>query len=500
MNPASRSPGYLFPFASFISRLERASLIYLALPVVLWTAMWLKVVFTIPVLLGLGWAGWMIVRRGTLPWNAAAAASAPRLPSLWTLLAIAGVALLWALYAGAGGFTYQNPDWEKHSAILRDLIEAPWPVALQIQDKPTPLVYYLAYYLPAALVGKALGWWWACAFLWLWTATGIFLAVTWFTLLIGRHFILAAVFFVFANGLDFVGQRLVSDGAIPGGTDHIDWWAGWVFLCYPGHASQLAWAPQHSLAAWIVTGLIAVQLSWRRDINRYGFFVALTTLWSPFTFIGLLPILGVAALLHRGRGCLHPINLIGAVLVGISVLYFGSTASTAPRGWQWGQFDFHLYANRFLLFHLLEWGIFFLFARELRRSQDPSLRILFWAVAATLFAITFYRIGLYNDWCMRVSIPSLFLLWAGTARSLFRPPFTIETKLVALLVFLGMLGSFPELLRSFSTERFNPPPLEEQAHVVNIDPSIAHQYLGRKNSFFFTHLARTNEAIPVRPE
>ena len=65
------------------------------------------------------------------------------------IAAIVGV----CLFTGIGGVFPQAGDWEKHNAVLRDLMERPWPVFYDKYD-PSMLTYYLGQYLVPAIAGK----------------------------------------------------------------------------------------------------------------------------------------------------------------------------------------------------------------------------------------------------------------------------------------------------------------------------------------------------------
>ncbi len=61
------------------------------------------------------------------------------------------------MLSGIGGIGFQHYDWNKHNAILSDLVRESWPVGYTYYGRPVALVYYIAYYLPAALDREDLG-------------------------------------------------------------------------------------------------------------------------------------------------------------------------------------------------------------------------------------------------------------------------------------------------------------------------------------------------------
>ncbi len=497
-NPRRGLAGFIFlrvPRARLIVWLELATVAYVGLPVLIWILAWLRLpvavvlAVALPVAAALGW------RETRAHFRQARDDREPASIAVWPLMAAALLGVVWGIYSGAGGFAFPNMDWVKHFAVLRDLVELEWPIVYKLDDKTVPFVYYIAYYLPAALMGVQFGWWWACMGLLIWTIVGILIALTWFVLLVGSRPFLAVVYFILANGLDVIGHRLTEGNRIPAGTEHLDWWAGWNLVCFPGHYSQLVWAPQHSLAAWAVTGLLAVQISAGRSLSHAGFLAVLAAFWSPFTLIGMIPLALFAAVREKGRGLISIANIVAVPLFAVFAAYLLSRTDATPKGWVLPNLrDDWL---RFALAMFLEWGIFAIFAAELRRSENPRLRGLFWAAVAALALLPLYRLGVFNDWCMRATIPAMFLLWAGVGRSLLRLPFTVESRVLLVLCIFGAMGALTESARSWKT-RSTPLPMDAHDHVPYIEADVARQYFGTDTTFFFKHLAHPYK--PITPD
>ncbi|WP_313568877.1 hypothetical protein [Acetoanaerobium noterae] len=89
------------------------------------------------------------------------------------------VLFLWISLSGIGGFGFQNSDYDKHNAILRDLINYSWPVHYKLINGSGLLIYYIGYYLPSALVGKILGWKVANIFIFIWSFIGLLISYLW---------------------------------------------------------------------------------------------------------------------------------------------------------------------------------------------------------------------------------------------------------------------------------------------------------------------------------
>ena len=128
-----------------ISTLYRFTYIYLALPLFIFLISWLDfgIGLILDILLGYGF--YKIYPKDsdeTLNLN------------INTLLLFVIIAFIWCFCGGIGYFYHQPFDYHFRNAVFRDLINFEWPV---FYDKAnTPMVYYMAFWLIPALVGKLL--------------------------------------------------------------------------------------------------------------------------------------------------------------------------------------------------------------------------------------------------------------------------------------------------------------------------------------------------------
>ncbi len=243
------------------------------------------------------------------------------------------VAFLLVSLSGAGGVGLQEGDYFKHNALLKHLIDSPWPVWLPTDQGPFPLVYYLGWYLPAAAVGKLWGWQVANIFLFIWTYLGVLLALAWFTLLVGRCHGMVLWLFFFFSAPDVLGAALFKlIGWDPGpplpppirdswGIDwfalrwwnwELRWWAGPYTWNYCSQMELLFWVPQQALGAWICTGMMAASFFWPMLPARKWILVpmALSALWSPLVSLGLTPLV-LVELLGRRKALESPTSQTG---------------------------------------------------------------------------------------------------------------------------------------------------------------------------------------------
>jgi len=240
--------------------------------------------------------------------------------------------------SGIGGYGYQDTDWLKHNAILKDLIERPWPVVYRLGGQAAPLVYYIAYYLPAALLGKLGGWLLANQVLLVWSWIGLVLAMLWFITLNRRAAFTVILLFVIFSGLDVIGEVFVRSIVAPIrpevrailSWDHIEQWSiGWQ---YSSNTTLLFWVPHQALAGWIASGVLMYAILYFPQRKYSLFYFSLTALWSPFVTIGLIPYLLAEFLLEDG----NMVDTTEAVCLMAQLgrawpVYWSSDFTTAPN-------------------------------------------------------------------------------------------------------------------------------------------------------------------------
>ncbi len=191
-------------FNALLRYLLPLSLLYLAFPYFFFFAGWLKWYFALP-----GAALVVAPLLRVLREPGGDMELGPGGLKLRHLVIVFLAALVLLGISGVGGYGYQDGDWAKHNAVFKSLVERPWPVVYRISSRDSvPLVYYIAFYLPAAYVGKLGGWTMANHALFLWALLGLVLAMLWFVALARRASRL--LLFILFSGLDIVGQLTVA--------------------------------------------------------------------------------------------------------------------------------------------------------------------------------------------------------------------------------------------------------------------------------------------------
>ncbi len=441
------------------------SLLYLALPWALFFWGWLKTPLALIFLLLLSFPLLTLFRE-------ARAANRTDLPPLaWGKLAVLCLLALFLLgLSGVGGMGYQDTDWFKHNAVLKDLVTLSWPVYYHgTMESVISLVYYFAWYLPAALAGKLAGWLVANQFLFAWSLVGLILALLWFWALNRKQsFIVLLVFGVF-SGLDIVGRALILPLVVkflPQYAElliweHIEGWAiGWQ---YSAHLTQLFWVPHQALAGWIASGILFNGIQSGVGLKDRLYICSLTALWSPFITLGLTPFLLAdfltlqGSLVLRLRRYLSLSNLCGLAILALSALFYSaklyempaSLRIDIPSGFSLS-FAPNTQAKVFgalvmIIFCILEFGLYAWLARQGRRTWSLKERALFWAAVIWLMLLPLYRFGGANDLVMRASIPALFVIALFVSRALHQPEGLSRRARTMLLVLL-IIGSITVLI------------------------------------------------------
>ena len=414
--------------------LYRISLLYLLLPVIIFFAGWLHPMFSFP-FFGLCvyvsyYQRYKSDKTRKIPYKI-----------LWISI---GVALIWCYLGGLSGLYYQSDDYHFRNAVLRDLIYHSWPVYFKTFD--AAMVYYFGHWMFAALIGKAalsVGlsdttvWLLANITLYLWSAAGVALIIAhlyvyWQPSRI-KSFIGLILLFIFFSGIDVIGTfylKVLSE--------HIEWWAS--FLQYSSLTTCLFWVFNQTIAPWLIIMMLITQ----KRIQDMALLGVLCFFYAPLPAVGLLPFLllwSVQALLRQKhfflflKQALSPQN-IGAACFCLPLFYLflsvNQTIREEQNALRWAlTYDgmFKTYA----IFLFLEGGFLILLLMK-SFYRNPT----FYVTAISFVLIPLLRIGTAsNDFAMRVSIPTLFLLMLFTGKALTTrtlPKIRKTAVLICLLV------------------------------------------------------------------
>jgi hypothetical protein len=327
------------------------------------------------------------------------------LPALGGLFALA-LALL--VLSGATHIFAPNPDWQVRDSVLADLALRGFAPLYRFGDVDYVLRAPLGMYLAPAVAGRAFGLYAAHVALLLQNAALLATTLYFFMKLSEAPklpFVLVFIAFGWADQLIQLACML---------SDREGWWNPFFFR-YMSTATNLFWAPNHTLPGlWL--GAAALLLARREiDLALFGATIAGLVLWSPFAVIGAVPFAIYFALRQSPRDWFAPRFLLG-VGVGLAftpiALYLTLDADQVPHKALAGASGFVFFYLAFMLVELPRAGIFYAAWSKIARSD----RALLLVAAATLAAIPFYSMGPFNDFSMRGSQTALALVAFGFAR------------------------------------------------------------------------------------
>ena len=322
---------------------------------------------------------------------------------------------LWLFYSGVGGFSFQNIDYNKHNALLHDLININWPV--HYNDGSLcggDLVYYFAYYLPSSLIGKLFGFSVANVSLFIWTYIGIVIGLFWIFRLTGKISVVPLVLLILFGGFDFLGG-IVFRKTIPPFAEHIEWY--YEIIQYSSLTTLLYWTPHMFVPTLIVVPFLLYSINNLDKFNIILFlFMACLLLWAPFVLIGLLPLF-----CYYIYKCIRKIDkkffsitfFISCIIISLLLILFifSNNDSAQIKGfiWQFSDDDIKKTLLKLAIFCLLEFGLVFIFIMFFKKKGYNYTPLYISIIFLSL--IPFIYVGKNNDFAMRVSIPLLITLY-----------------------------------------------------------------------------------------
>jgi len=377
--------------------------IYIFLPIIIFVAGWLKWYYSIPVCALILFSLIKAISEETLQ------ADFLFQKSNWSkLIGALFIISFWVFISGIGGLCYQNSDHEIRNTLYRALVEYDWPVISL--DGSRGLIYYIGFWLPSALFGKIFGYKSGLGFQDVWAVLGIFIVYSLICLKRNKVDFWSLAILILFSGLDYLGVWLLQkDGIDLLTATHIEWWA--FDFQYSSNTTQLFWVFNQAIPAWVVTSLLYVNENKRNML----FILSGILFTSTFPFVGLLPFVIYWLLkdFKLNKNFFKQIftiqNCVGVFVIGIvSLLYLignvsaGKVSSDSVSNIL---IDPSVVLLKYLLFCLFEFGIYLFVIAKYEKKN-----ILFWICCAVLLICPWIKVGGAHDFCMRASIPALFIL------------------------------------------------------------------------------------------
>lgn len=397
--------------------LSRISYLYLALPFFLFVVGYFKVALAIPCFAVLCISMWFAWKQS--PFNLKMEINHQ---TIILGAAIIAIVFVWVYFSGIGGFTYQNADHSVRNEILELMVERNWPVSLEdgggYFEKPV-LVYYFAFWFPAALFGKCFGLMAGHFFLYFWTVLGLLLVFRHIMEYTKQFKLWPIIIFIFFSGLDLLGKFIVSDtsGFLWIDDSHSEFWVQ--NMQFSSNTTQLFWVFNQAVPAWLITMLLLNSKDNRSIVFIYSFGI----LACPMPAIGMIPIIFYFVIQRYRKLCQKSEafkdsiivwakehftfqNFFGGGLIGISsFLFLKGNVAGSQVGISDSDSGTKIFVMSYILFVFFEILIYFilLYRKNYRNG-------LYWVILVSLLLMPFVKIGFAADFTMRASIPALVIL------------------------------------------------------------------------------------------
>ncbi|SKC13922.1 hypothetical protein [Dyadobacter psychrophilus] len=425
--------------------------------------------------------------------------------------------IICVFFCGIGGFSKPSFDWLAHNTKFYDLFKNNWPIYFPEVDRYA--CYYYGYYLLPAFTSKIYGQLLPSVFVF-WTFLGFFLGFAWVLLLVGQSRLMLLLF-LFMRGvgqLIFSALKLLNLSQI-----HAP-------IFNPSIRSifeQNAFTPNQVIPSLIGSGILLYDFIYRKKIDETFFVVILVFVWAVFPALSLLAVFG-AVFIHKyvlndgWRAIDRRTVIVSYLIPGLAFLpvfaYFLSSQTLAIQGFLW---DFKP-AKHILLSYatglLIDFALFYIVIIYLNKLFRIFPKWFINTVFGLLFALSLYRMGIYNDLFFRGSIPLCIILFIGILRGFEaairsgqwpgQKHFYLASSSILFLI-ISLIYVKSDLLREnkiasqitgeevqYRTFRYTDYPNIYQALRNGYkDPEGAKQYLGSPNSIYEKYLSRQHEGV-----
>lgn len=370
--------------------------------------------------------------------------------------------VVWCCLSGFGGYVLQPKDWEKHNLILNDLINMSWPVCYECGDGRGVLCYYIAEYLIPAATGKVWGFDAAAMALLIWVVIGLFITVFLLYNQYGNRkawtlLIIVFSLFSFATLLGPI-SGIYREWFPEDASDGFMWLSNTIRIQYSSNITLLRWVfPQFVPTA--VT--LALLFRYRNQYEIWMLCIAPLILYSTFAFVGMVELLLLIFVIDCIKNrqiraqfgqAISICNVVAVLDIVVFVIYIGGNVLqekpvTAQMGFMSIDYSEHIWV---LIAFEAAWILWMalLAKNELRNG-------ILWAASISLFLFPFFSMGMYNDFCMRASIPALLCLCFLVTKNLIQSISIRENRdgfyagvLVVCLLLSGS-GNYHELYTGY---------------------------------------------------
>lgn len=450
------------------------SLIYLALPIILFIINWLDIKLGVIFICLIGIGIYKI--KQDLNGIKETFYIIKNKQDLYKFLLLSVFILTILAVYGIGGFTNQSTDYIKHNAIFKALTLEKWPVLI---DKDSALVYYFGYYIVPALFGKIFGgsFFVTQIFSLFWAFLGLFLVFLnlWVYKKDFKFYFL--LIFLFFDGFDFIYNSIKNASILP--FFAYEWYP--YKLTHTSFGASLVWVPQHAIIAWLAAMLIIND----KMLKFNGIICSLLIMWSPFVAISTLPFIiynYINALSEkRIKEVFNFYNFLIAIPLGIIfILFFLSNVqgNTAVSGFIVNFMPIKEVVYNIFICLFFTIGIW-LFVISKKSYNNPYFLISL----ISLVVLPFFWLGECNDLAIRGAHISFFLIMLEVINT-FENATDKKKIIIAVMI---TLTSFNTILPLNFTLRHIKRGTYAKDNIQDLQPHLRRQYINERNyeTFFY---------------
>ena len=368
-----------------------------------------------------------------------------------------------AVMLGFGGLMGQADDWNKHNAVLHDLIGKDWPV-MYTSKESAMLTYYVGQYLIPALAGKLGGFAAGSIVMALWGILGLILVYINLVRMVKADTTLKQLYCLIIL-IFFSGALILAQGAVAmifSGSRFVPFnqkWlmAGELSLQYRSNAVMLRWVYPQIITVWLICLMFYEH---RKDIRYYVMLLIPSLLFGSFSVVflaGSAIILAAAEFIRSDSKKqvlkeIFSIYNIGITLsLGTIFVFYLLGYLLTPKPQDTGFSLVNITPSNvvvILVFDIFMFGIYMLLT-----AAEHKKDILFYCTLVFLMILPFFKMGDYNDLVMGMSVPALFYVMLFVMETLNadgkRKGAKVRCGLIVLFLIIGAWYPVKEFRESF---------------------------------------------------
>jgi hypothetical protein len=436
-----------------MKRLNDITFFYLMIPAIIFLVGWVKLWISLPIIILMGIFIVLRINKDVdKPINIKEYFKTNKKEILITL----AITLLLVFMSGIGGFVFQNTDHLYRNGVFKELVNNEWPVYSEPGgnfSREVIMVYYFALWLPAAVVGKLLGFKAGLIALYLWCSIGVYITFKYLKVYYKKNYYMPILLFIGFSGLDIVSKFLYGNNIweLINSTTHLEWGAGYQFSSF---TTQLFWVFNQAIPAWLLTLMILNE----KDNKRLLVLISFGLIFSTLPTFGLMFIvlykvffdekdkLSIKEIIDKIRDTISVEN----ILIGIPLfIIFGTFVASNSTS---GNITVGIPVYRIpgvLLAMTLEFLLYYYFV--FKHCKEKNLILL----SLTLLIICpFIKINGTGDFCMRASIPGLIVFFTLLLEAMAAmDKKSLEYKLLVIALILGAFTPLNEIKRTIANTR-----------------------------------------------